>query len=359
MDRDLSRSRAILIGNATYRDQGLPDLPGALLSAKAMANLLAGDLCGWPADRIQVLPDVASPSELARLIILATRDVDSTGVLLLYYVGHGQRTTDGQLALALGDTDSDAQALPHTAILYDAVAKILRGCQAATKLVILDCCHAELGTKANYQFMSADLAEAYPVDGLYFIGASRVHQKAKASLGADLTYFTRSFVEVVQAGIPGMPAVLRLDQIFLELRGRMLRASLPEPVESGVRGAHQVAFARNAAPPQVHLDLEGELRRLRAQLAEAEHARGISSLTLTAAGETQSGLLDGRYELKTTFGSRPVDAGLRGPRHPSSPHRRSQDTPHQSGARSNSARHVPPRGAVVGLPQPPVYRRCA
>jgi len=275
MDRDLTGSRAILIGNSTYRDPAIPDIPGASLGVQAMSDLLTGELCGWPADRIQELVNVASPPELARGILAAIEDVESAGVLLLYYVGHGQRTTYGQLALTVGDTDLAPRALPHTAILYDAIADILRGCQAATKLVILDCCHAELGTKANYQFLSADLADAYPVDGLYFIGASRTNEKAKASLAPGLTYFTRAFIDVVQTGIPGKPPVLRLDQIFAELRSRMLRADLPEPVESGIRGAHQIPFARNAAPPQTHVDLEEELRRMKERLAELEPERHI------------------------------------------------------------------------------------
>ena len=290
MDRDLSGSRAILIGNSIYRDPGIPDIPGASLGVQAMSDLLTGELCGWPADRVQELVNIASPSELALRILAAIKEVDSSGILLLYYVGHGQRTTDGQLALTVGDTDLEPRALPHTAILYDSVAKILRGCQAATKLVILDCCHAELGTKANYQFLSADLADAYPVDGLYFIGASRIHEKAKASLTLGLTHFTRAFIDVVHTGIPGKPSVLRLDQIFVELRSRMLREDLPEPVESGFRGARQVPFARNAAPPQTHVDLEEQLRRLAERLAELERARDMSG----SPGDEPTGISESR-----------------------------------------------------------------
>lgn len=247
MDHDLSRSRAILIGNSSYRDPQIPDLPGASLGVQAMTALLSGGLCGWPSDRILPMLDVASSPELARRIITATKDVDSVGVLLIYYVGHGLRTTEGQLALALGDSDLDPQTLPHTAILFESMAKILRGCQAATKLVILDCCHAELGAKANHQFLSADLSDAYPVDGLYFIGASRIYEKARAPLTAELTYFTRAFIDVIQTGIPGKSSTLTLEQIFIELRGRLLRANLPEPVENGIRGARRFPFARNAA----------------------------------------------------------------------------------------------------------------
>jgi hypothetical protein len=205
-DRDLSRSRAILIGNSRYSDPTIPALPAA---PSCVAALLAGDLCGWPTERIMSLTDVDSSPELARRIIAAAKDTQDT--VLLYYVDHGLRTYEGQLALALSDTDRDPESLPHTAILFEAIAKILRGCPAPTKLVILDCCHAELGTRANYVFQSADdLAEAYPVDGLYFIGASGAHQKAKTPIGSGLTYFTRPFWTPSVTASRGQPALLRL-----------------------------------------------------------------------------------------------------------------------------------------------------
>jgi glutamate dehydrogenase len=247
MDRDLSRSRAILVGNANYRaDSGIPELPAAAGSVSAMADLLSSDLCGWPADRIVRLVDVAAPHELARGLAAAVKAVPD--VVLLYYVGHGIRTPKGQLALTLGDSDADPPLVGHTAMLYENIAEILRGSSAATKLVILDCCHAELGNRANAIFQGADnVAEVYPVDGLYCIGASKIHEKAKTPEGGLLTYFTSNFIATVQEGIPQRPEFLALDQIFVKLRDRMIRQGLPEPVESGTRGARQFPFARNAA----------------------------------------------------------------------------------------------------------------
>ena len=273
MAPDLSRSRAILVGNARYRaESGIADIPAAGPCVEAIADLLTSDLCGWPADRIERLIDVAAPHELARRIAAAVRDVQD--VLLFYYVGHGLRTPDGQLALALGDTDIGPVLIRHTAMLYESVAGLLRS-GATTKLVILDCCHAELGDKANFAFQSADIAETYPVDGLYFIGASKKHEKAKFPLDGTLTYFTDALVDVVRKGIPRQPAELRLDQIFVELRRSLLQRNLPEPVESGRGGARQYPFARNAAPPVSHIDYEAEIRRLTALISALGADAGI------------------------------------------------------------------------------------
>ena len=230
-----------------------------------MAQLLTGDLCGWPADRVESLIDMSAPHELARKIVDLVKGVQD--VLLLYYVGHGMRTATGQLALALQESSADPELVPYTAIMYEAIARILRGCPAVTKLVILDCCHAELGNKANYQFQSADI-DGQPVDGLYFIGASKQWEKAKSPLVGGLPYFTDAFIQVVGAGIPGKPPQLTIDQIFIELRARLLRSNLPEPVQSGIRDAHHWPFAYNAARPETHRDPDQEIASLNQRLAE-------------------------------------------------------------------------------------------
>jgi len=100
-----------------------------------MGKMLTGRLCGWPTGQIVRLVDVAVPDTLARRVIAAVRDTEN--VLLVYYVGHGLSTRNGQLALTLRKTDPDPEALPHTAILYENLADIMRGCRAATKLVVL------------------------------------------------------------------------------------------------------------------------------------------------------------------------------------------------------------------------------
>ena len=257
-----------------------------------MKSLLTGGLCSWPSDRVQVLEDVAAWPEMATRLVELTEGVED--VLLIYYVGHGMRVPNGQLALALRDTSSNRALLRHTAMAYKDVAEILRDCPAATKLVILDCCHAELGNRATYQFQSADI-DAEPVDGLYCIWASKEWEKAKSPLSGGLTYFTDAFIGVVQAGIPGKPSQLTIYQVFTELRARLLRANLPEPAQSGIRDAHHWPFAINAAQPETHrhpdqeiaLLLEwkaaAEAREEALQAQVAEHARELERLRALAS----------------------------------------------------------------------------
>ena len=272
MGRDFSASRAVLVGNSTFTDhRKLGDIPAAGCLA-AMTQLLTSDLCGWPPERVSVIPDAAAPSDLAMKVLQAVRDV--RGVLLLYYVGHGLRTYDGQLALAVRDTDADPEAVPHTALLYQNLARIMQRSSATTKLVILDCCTAELANKATAGLQSPSLADAYPVDGLYCIFAAQENMPAMFPLGANLTYFTETFTDTIRDGIPGQAADLRLDQIYTEVRRRLALDGLPQPADSGIRDARQYPFARNAAhhPPTQQPPADpARTQRLRL-LREAENA---------------------------------------------------------------------------------------
>ena len=279
MHRDLSQSRAILISSATYRDQRIPDLPAAAGCIPAMRDLLISGLCGWPGDRVTSFQDVPGPPELA--VNLHQLVKDTRDVLVLYYVGHGMRTTRGQLALGLRDSLSDPELAPHTAITYEAIAHILGGSPATTKLVILDCCHAELANKATYQFQSPDIEPEF-VDGVYFIGASKQWEKAKSPLDGGLPYFTDAFIQVVRNGVQGRPPQLSIDHIFTALRSRLLQAGLPEPVKGGLRDAERWPFAFNAAPQETHRDPEQVIVQLEAEVARLQALASLASLASRA-----------------------------------------------------------------------------
>jgi len=279
--RDYSRSRAVLIGNGTFTEhEKIPAVPAPGCVA-AMLDLLTSDLCGWPRDRISLFENLPNPADLARGLVRAVREAED--VLLVYYVGHGMLTMTGDLVLALGDTEADPEALPYTALPYASLARIMRGSTATTKLVILDCCYAETANQAVFGTQSADLADAYPVDGLYFIGASKRREKAGFPLYGDLTYFTEAFIETVRAGVPGSPPApeLTLAQIFSAVRARLAAGGLPEPADSGIRDARQYPFASNAAlsrPASVKPEDPARAARLRL-LDYAEQAASPNGLS--------------------------------------------------------------------------------
>ena len=249
---DFARSRAILVGTARYT-HGLERMDAARNSLKSMKNLLAGPLCGWPAERVIVFKDKTTRDglnqEIAKLIH------DTTDVLLFYYVGHGQLLDGEHLGLALVDTHAKPEMRHSTSLRLDDLRTELKyRCRARVKLVILDCCFSGIATRNTQGIGLADQVRmATKVEGAYTLTASRASQKAVHQEGPDgLTYFTKIFAEVVRGGIPGAGAQLTLKDIHTEVTARFLRLDLPdgllrpEPSVLAVDSAEEFAFACNA-----------------------------------------------------------------------------------------------------------------
>ena len=90
----------MLIGVSAYENAEFPPIRAARNSLQAMRSLLTDPaLCGWAPQQITVIADPASASDLAdRIADLAET---ATGVLLLYYVGHGVLSARGELCLTV------------------------------------------------------------------------------------------------------------------------------------------------------------------------------------------------------------------------------------------------------------------
>lgn len=103
-----------------------------------------------------------------------------------------------------------------------------------------------------------------------------------------LTYFTDALIRVVREGIPGKPPQLTIDQVFVELRARLVRSSRPEPTQSGVRNAQNWPFAYNAAPAETHLDPDWEIAWLIEQKAAAEARERLNRVEIERLKARQS-----------------------------------------------------------------------
>lgn len=253
---DFSRSRAILIGTAKY-SQGLEQMPAARNSLVAMRELLVGPLCGWPLNRVTLFEDKTTRDGLNQQI--AELIHETTDVLLLYYVGHGQLLDGEHLGLALVDTHKEPKMRYSTSLrMTDLRTELKYGCNARVKLLILDCCFSGIDTKNTQGTGLADQVQvATKVEGAYTLTASRASQKAiYQDGGTGLTYFTKIFDEIVRDGIPGAGAELTLKDIHKEVAARFLRLELsdgqlrPEPSVLAIDTAEELAFARNVRAAQ-------------------------------------------------------------------------------------------------------------
>ena len=81
-------SHAVLIGVSAYEHAEFPPIRAARNSLRAMRELLSDPaLCGWPPERVTVIANPLSAADLAGQVTDLAET--TTGVLLLYYAGHG------------------------------------------------------------------------------------------------------------------------------------------------------------------------------------------------------------------------------------------------------------------------------
>ena len=269
---EYSSSQAVVMGTWDYFH--LPPVPAVANSLDRMAALLTGPWCDWPQDRVITVENERDPGGLPDRLITAFEKV--TGIALFYYAGHGQIDLDDQLCLGLTGSRLEPNRRAATSLPFHAVRRALLDSPAATKIVILDCCFAGLAS------LPANTLAAFPGDvldktagtGAYTLTASGAYTTAWYETGPEIsrpqTYFTKYFADLVEAGIPGHPSVLRIHPMFISLRENLARDGRPIPCERSVDAARDFAFARNAAPPQTHRDPDLELQRLSQRLAEAE-----------------------------------------------------------------------------------------
>lgn len=241
-------SRAVLIGVSTYEHAEFTAIPAARNSLRAMHSLLADPvLCRWPAELITVIADPASAADLAgRVADLAGA---ATGVLLLYYVGHGVLSPRGELCLTVTSTRPDRPKI--TGLPWETVAEVLRDCPARTRVTILDCCFAGRAIEALAADGGQGLADITNVAGVYTLSATTgnrpAHVPPPGQQDTACTSFTGEFRDLILSGIPGRRSPLTFGDIYPELLRRLRARGLPEPHQRGTDTSLEFPFAANAA----------------------------------------------------------------------------------------------------------------
>ncbi|WP_458688721.1 caspase, EACC1-associated type [Nocardia tengchongensis] len=240
---DPEASRAILIGTAHYApDSGFESFPEVERSLRGFAEFLGGET-GLPEKHIDVVLDPPDNQTIAARVTAAAEA--ATGLLLVYYVGHGV-AVDNQLHLTHTGSraaDADVTALPYP-VLRSRIKTNARG----PVVVILDCCHS--GRAFGRDVLAGDgepLREATDIDGAFVLTATDEKTKfARARGDGGRTAFTGMMLDTLRTGVPTADRHLTMTVLFRELRNRLPAANMPRPkaLERGTAG--RIALAANA-----------------------------------------------------------------------------------------------------------------
>ncbi len=235
-----------------------------------MRGLLASDLCGWPSEKITVIEDASRPGDLHYQLVKMFHDVDD--VALFYFVGHGLIDDEDQLCLGLVESDNESHLRASTSLEFRDVRDALIRSHAETSILILDCCFAGLANQRRNTLGVSDLVDQVGGAGAYTMAACQAYGTASFDTdGPDSqTYFTKYLVDLIEEGMPGHPAELRLRPIFYRLTERLTADGHPRPMERNIDSASEFVFAYNAAPVQVQIDVPTALQKMDARLARME-----------------------------------------------------------------------------------------
>ncbi|HEV3039115.1 MAG TPA: caspase family protein [Candidatus Angelobacter sp.] len=129
---------ALVIGNTEYEDQKLARLRSPSSDVNDFSRVLEDQQLGGFDHVVKLVNQPKSVIERRISALFAEKHLDD--LVLLYFSGHGIRDEEGQLYLAVGDTEHND--LDGTAIIASFIARVMNKSLSRRQILILDCCHS-------------------------------------------------------------------------------------------------------------------------------------------------------------------------------------------------------------------------
>jgi TPR repeat protein len=134
----MSSRFALVIGNTEYTDPKLARLRSPIADVDDFSRVLREPELGAFDDVSNLVNQPKSVVEKRISALFLGKQPND--LLLLYFSGHGVRDEDGQLYLAVSDTDH--AELDGTAVIASFIKRVMNKSSSRRQILILDCCHS-------------------------------------------------------------------------------------------------------------------------------------------------------------------------------------------------------------------------
>ena len=274
----MGRKLALIIGNSRYDDPGLARLAATDVDVREIAGVLRTPDIGQ-FDEVVELPDeglAVVRRSIAKFFSQATKD----DLLVFYFSGHGVKDENGQLYLAVRDTER--HLLTGTSIEAAYITAQMDRSHSKRQVLILDCCHS--GAFA-YGAKSGDAQLVGTASAFEGTGYGRVVLTATDStqyawegdqvIGSDKSVFTHYLLEGLKTGEADRDGdgLITIDELYEYVYEHVVTETPKQtPGKWSYKQQGEIVLARNLRPlarvpelpPDVRALLESPLLRLRA-----------------------------------------------------------------------------------------------
>lgn len=272
---DPDGTRVVLIGADEYRK--FPNLPAVQNNLGRLAELFRSpNVGGLPAGHCVTVRNPANVKEALDAVHQAASE--ATDTLVVYFAGHGMRSPDGSLYLALGHSEQGRKL--YESVAFDYLRNEVLESVASRKVVILDCCYSGAALEGNMGGPD-ELADQTAIEGTYVMTASAATQAARAPVGAPLTAFTGELVTVITDGVPEASDPLDMNSLYRHIRRRLESQGMPVPQQRAGDQGHAIALFRNKWKPRSEKPTLAALREewfREIQVGLLWHVRDVSAL---------------------------------------------------------------------------------
>lgn len=242
----------VLVGSSTY--DNFPAIPAVTNNLTALRDVLIDPhRWGLDPDACRVVHNPETTRDVHAVMRRAAAEVDVSGLLLLYFAGHGVIDADtGVLHLAVGQTMPDSAY--SSAVPFDWVRRLVQGSRSAHRVVILDCCYAGRAITGLGADDDAALATQVEIDRSCVLVAASGNRMALAPPDEPLTAFTGVLVDLLRDGVEGGPSLLDLGTLHDEIRRVQRARGRPIPELRARNGGDRIPIVVNARQTPRHPD---------------------------------------------------------------------------------------------------------
>lgn len=277
-DRPAER-HAVIVSVARYaEDSGLVPYRSIDASAERLAELLARHSQGlW--DSVVRVADPGTPHAIMDAVADGMRASRGGGQLLVYYIGHGERTLFPYPGIQLALTTS-RERTPWSFLALDHVKAGMREHQDCSRALVLDCCYSAdagalggpalpaAGQDAARQGMEARFGHEPDTCVLTAVSRMSFSQLAGAQRPDGLTHFSGLLIDLLRSGIPGAGGRLTVRDVYRAMGEHAdARTLRPDLISRGT--STPVLFPNHAAAGAGHPDAGPDVLAQERLLAEA------------------------------------------------------------------------------------------